>query len=64
MNAVATLMPAMADVEIDALVYSAVKAFQDMRSKPQMVEAVLEATKLSREVVAASLLRLYHRMPN
>lgn len=64
MSAVTTSAPAMADVEIDALVYSAVRAFQDMRSKHQMMEAVLDATKLTREVVAASLLRLYHRIPN
>lgn len=60
----ATSPAPMSDVEIDALVYSAVRAFQDMRSKHQIMEAVLEATKLTREVAAASLLRLYDRIPN
>lgn len=63
MNAAAAPAP-MCDVEIDALVYGAVRTFQDMRSKHQIVEAVLEATKLSREAVAASLLRLHDRIPN
>lgn len=50
--------------EIDALVYGAVRTFQDMRSKHQIIEEVVHATKLSREEVAASLLRIYNRMSN
>jgi hypothetical protein len=64
MSTVDARVAAMSDVEIDELVYAAVRTFQDMRSKHQMIEAVLEATKMSREMVAASLLRLYHRIPN
>lgn len=48
--------------EVDVLVYSAVRAFQDLRSKHQIVEEVMAATKLGREEVAASLLRIYNRM--